>query len=303
VSDEQVVPRVQALGYVGIGAGDVGAWEAFATSFLGLELRERDASGALHLRMDDQVARVIVEPDGGDDLTFTGWEVAGDAALAELAERLRAAGIPYATATPEECRARHVGGMIRCADPAGLATELYWGGLVDLAQPFRSPRAISGFETIGKGLGHVVVIVDDFAAAMHFYRDVLGLRVSDFITFDRRGTMVTMAFMHCNGRHHSLAFMQLPQSAKRLSHLMFEVRELDDVGRTHSLCDERGIIVTKALGRHTNDRMFSFYCQTPSGFELEYGWGGRIVDDATWSVETHFTPSMWGHARLNQEKK
>ena len=97
--------------------------------------------------------------------------------------------------------------------------------------------------------------------------------------------------------------MQLPQSAKRLSHLMFEVRELDDVGRTHSLCDERGVIVTKALGRHTNDRMFSFYCQTPSGFELEYGWGGRIVDDATWSVETHFTPSMWGHARLNQEKK
>ena len=82
MSDEQVVPRVQALGYVGIGAGDVGAWEAFATSFLGLELRERDASGALHLRMDDQVARVIVEPDGGDDLTFTGWEVAGDAALA-----------------------------------------------------------------------------------------------------------------------------------------------------------------------------------------------------------------------------
>ncbi len=300
--EDQAVPRVTALGYVGIGATDVAAWETFATSFLGLELRERDAGGALHLRMDDQVARLIVEP-GRDDLAFTGWEVASDVALAALAERLRAAGVAYTSGTPAECAARHVGGLIRCADPAGLATEIYWGGVVDLQRPFRSPRAIAGFETAGKGLGHVVTIVADFDAAMRFYRDLLGLRVSDFITFDRRGTIVTMAFMHCNGRHHSLAFMQLPSAPKRLSHLMFEVRELDDVGRTHSLALERGVPVTKALGRHTNDRMFSFYCQTPSGFELEYGWGGRIVDDATWSVETHFTASMWGHQRLNEEKK
>ena len=36
----------------------------------------------------------------------------------------------------------------------------------------------------------------------------------------------------------------------------------------------------QTLGRHPNDRMFSFYAKTPSGFQFEFGWGGREVDDA-----------------------
>jgi hypothetical protein len=35
--------------------------------------------------------------------------------------------------------------------------------------------------------------------------------------------------------------------------------------------------------------------RTPSGFEVEYGWGARIVDDATWQVQKHEAPSIWGH--------
>ncbi|MFD0567797.1 hypothetical protein ACFQ2M_41870 [Kitasatospora saccharophila] len=33
---------------------------------------------------------------------------------------------------------------------------------------------------------------------------------------------------------------------------------------------------------HPNDHMFSFYVRTPSGFSVEYGWGGLLIDDATW---------------------
>ena len=32
------------------------------------------------------------------------------------------------------------------------------------------------------------------------------------------------------------------------------------------------------LGRHTNDHVTSFYSRSPSGFMVEYGWGGRCVD-------------------------
>ena len=39
-----------------------------------------------------------------------------------------------------------------------------------------------------------------------------------------------------------------------------------------------------SLGRHTNDLMTSFYVRTPSGFEIEYGTGGIVVDDDTWTV-------------------
>ena len=49
------------------------------------------------------------------------------------------------------------------------------------------------------------------------------------------------------------------------------------------------------LGSHTNDRMTSFYVRTPSGFEIEYGTGGRSVDDATWVVGSYDAQSVWGH--------
>ena len=36
--------------------------------------------------------------------------------------------------------------------------------------------------------------------------------------------------------------------------------------------------MTVSLGRHTNDEMISFYLRTPSGFDIEYGFGGKTVD-------------------------
>jgi hypothetical protein len=53
--------------------------------------------------------------------------------------------------------------------------------------------------------------------------------------------------------------------------------------------------ITRGLGRHTNDHMTSFYLKTPSGFDVEYGWGARTVDDATWQVQRHEKGSIWGH--------
>src|SRR5439155_77600 len=50
-----------------------------------------------------------------------------------------------------------------------------------------------------------------------------------------------MAFFHCNPRHHSLAFMAMPSTAKRLRHFMLQVKALDDVGVTHFLCQDQGV--------------------------------------------------------------
>src|SRR5262249_25836636 len=55
----------------------------------------------------------------------------------------------------------------------------------------------------------------------------------------------------------------------------------------------------KTMGRHTNDFMTSFYSHTPSGFMVEYGWGGRCIDPATWQAkEMSHGGSLWGHERL-----
>jgi 3,4-dihydroxy-9,10-secoandrosta-1,3,5(10)-triene-9,17-dione 4,5-dioxygenase len=101
-------------------------------------------------------------------------------------------------------------------------------------------------------------------------------------------------FYHCNGRHHSLAVAQVPGKVG-LNHLMLEVKSLDDVGTGLDLAKQAGVPVLRGLGRHTNDLMTSFYMLTPSSFQIEYGFGGIVVDDLTWVASTNDRPSLWGH--------
>ena len=51
------------------------------------------------------------------------------------------------------------------------------------------------------------------------------------------------------------------------------------------------------LGKHTNDQMVSFYVKSPAGFDIEFGWGGIPVDDATWRIGHFDKISVWGHKR------
>jgi len=83
---------------------------------------------------------------------------------------------------------------------------------------------------------------------------------------------------------------------------MLEVNALDDVGLAYDRAQDHGVIIEQSLGRHPNDRMFSFYAQTPSGFQFEFGYGGRVVNDETWQPTTYHQISEWGHRRVPRKK-
>ena len=79
---------------------------------------------------------------------------------------------------------------------------------------------------------------------------------------------------------------------------MVEFDNLDDVGQGYDLAKTGIAEIAYTLGRHTNDYMTSYYAHTPSGFFVESGWGGRIIDTANWRPqETNVGPSFWGHDR------
>lgn len=285
---------VSQLGYVGIGASDIAVWERFATEVLGLEVSERGTDGALYLRMDEYHHRIAVHPGGRDDVAYLGWAVRDTPTLESVAAKLQAAGVRVARATEEEKKQRRVSDLIRFEDPNGITLELF-SGLLILQRPFQSPRPIAGFNTGPLGLGHVVLTAKDLQKTVSFYQDLLGFRLSDLVHMNRPGLgQMELVFFHCNPRHHSVAFTNL-QRPKKLSHIMLELNSLDDVGATYYLCQENRLTITRSLGRHINDRMLSFYMQCPSGFDIEYGWGGRLVDDATWVVQQYTTGSVWGH--------
>jgi biphenyl-2,3-diol 1,2-dioxygenase len=292
---------VKQLGYLALNVSDLEAWEKFAAEVLGLQVLPLESDGSLFLRMDENHHRFMLKQGDADDVAAIGWEVNNQQELAELAAQLRSADIEVTAGSPDEARARRVGELIKFNDPSGITSEAYFGPLVDHLNPFHSPRPIAGFVTGTMGLGHIVIRVDDSARSLTFYRDVLGMRVSDFIDLKmRRGRptdSITLTFLHCNPRHHTVAFGQFPGN-KRLLHFMLQLKSLDDVGAAYYLAQDCGASITGSLGRHTNDHMVSFYMRSPSGFEIEYGYGARTVDDTTWKVQRHESGSMWGHRGL-----
>lgn len=282
----------QSLGYVGIRAKDLGDWASYGSNLLGLQRIDKSRS-TLAFRMDDRKQRIIIDADGAEGIGFFGWEVADAAALEALATHLERANIKVARGSRALADERHVKDLIVLADPLGNRLEIFHGAET-ASQPFKPGRAISGFRTGPLGLGHVVLTVETAATIeelMAFYRDTLGFRLTDYYSHP-----FVARFLHLNPRHHSLAFIKTGKNA--VHHLMMELFSFDDVGQGYDLAlgEEGRVAVT--LGRHTSDFITSFYSWTPSAFMVEYGWGARAIDVATWQAfERREGPSMWGHDR------
>ncbi len=287
---------VGALGYAGIGISDPAAWARFA-DLLGLMPAAEGPDGSARYRADDQAWRLALHGDGSDDFLYLGFDCGSEARFDAVCARAGGAGI---ACTPDDAlaRTRGVMGLAQLRDPDGLAIELYYGPRAVPEAPFRSPQPLTGFVTGPGGLGHVIVNASDVAASVAFYTKALGLRLSDRIMFEAApGVVIPLIFLHCNARHHSIAIAPKMPDGKRIHHLMLEVPGIDDVGLALDRVMAAGLEISATLGRHSNDRMLSFYVRAPSGFEVEYGCGGIAVDDAAWAVSDHASISVWGHRR------
>lgn len=285
--------HIQALGYIGVAAQNLDDWSHFGTRFLGMQLVDKSTK-RLAMRMDDRKQRVIVEDHGRNGLGYVGWETADQTALDALATRLEAHDIAVRRADRALAEERRVKDLIRFEDPLGNALEAFWGAETT-TEAFVPGRSISGFRTGPLGMGHAVLHVENVDVVVPFYRDILGFRTSDFMQRPFRAH-----FFHVNPRHHSLALIETGR--RGFHHFMVELYSLDDVGQGFDIASSMDKALMTTIGRHTNDHMTSFYTKTPSDFGVEYGWGGRHVDPATWvPSEMTMGGSMWGHERLQAD--
>lgn len=283
------------LAYSVISATNLGAWARFGEDFAGFSAH--DVAGGLALRMDEWAGRIFVEKGATDRYAASGWELRTrrqfDAALAELASK----GVSFTPSTAAERALRHVAEMVWFVDPAGNRHELCYGAISDFRR-FVSPQAVRGFVTGDLGFGHIVLPAPQIDTTRDFLIDVLGFGMSDFMVhrpMGPDGPAMRIDFMHCaNARHHSLALFE-SEVPSGCVHMMVEVPDLDEVGRAYDRMLAAGVRLMATLGKHTNDRMTSFYVATPGGFALEYGFGGLQLDWDTHS-EFEFTDvSLWGH--------
>src|SRR5699024_7084507 len=140
------------------------------------------------------------------------------------------------------------------------------------------------FVTGPQGMGHVVLPTTAMEATASFYTEVLGflprgaMRVGP-PTPD--GAAPRIRFTGINQRHHSLAICPAPRDGDPgMIHLMVEVDSLDAVGRALDRVNKAGFSLSSTLGRHTNDKMVSFYVRSPGGWDIEYGTEGMLVDES-----------------------
>jgi 2,3-dihydroxybiphenyl 1,2-dioxygenase len=282
---------VKQLGYLVFEVSDLAAWENFGTKILGLELVDSRGEEGFSLRMDPYRQRFFIERGSADDLSAIGWEVEGPAELDALTRRLRDAGHEVIQAAQDVAARRNVQALITVKDPAGNPNEIFYGPKRS-SEPFVSEVVRSGFVADEQGFGHVVVASQDDEEHQAFYADLFGLKLSDYIRCEYFGHKIDVTFMHANARHHSLAFGG--GQLKRIHHFMVQAKSIDEVG----LCYDRflfsGGMVHQTLGRHPNDKMFSFYGYTPSGFHFEFGSGAIEIDEG-WEPTTYGKVSEWGH--------
>lgn len=279
---------VSQLGYIGIGVSDVDKWEEFAQEVLGMEVSDRAEDGTVYLRMDELHHRFALYPNGLDDVVHAGFQTANRKEFEKTKESLLACGVEFQQATQEELENRHVVDMVKF-DLCGFPAEVYYGAHALFERPFNSPAGTSGFNTGVMGLGHIGMNIEEseWDRAFYILEEGLGFKVSD----NFRGSD---NFFHCNPREHTAVVgRKSDRDPKRIQHFMVEVKTLDDVGFAYQRVEERGIELTSRLGKHTNDHMTSFYFVTPSGFRMEYGCGGRPVDDATWQVNKYDGGTYW----------
>lgn len=289
---------VRSLAYVVVDATDLDAWRVFASSVLGMQEQDAGDADAIHFRIDDRPFRFRVQSANRDGVSACGLQFANQGDFDAGVARLRAAGVPVEQASDADAAARRVRGMVCCADPAGNRLELVWGNAV-LGTPFVSPAGVGRFVTGEAGMGHVVLPTSCFADSCAFYKDLLGFGDTDEMRVQFPGGPpdgLGLLFMHAAGpRHHVVALGEFP-SPSGLIHAMVEVSTLDEVGLALDRALAAGCHISSTLGRHTNDRMVSFYVRTPGGFDIEYGYDGWQCDD--WST---FTPTfttkedLWGH--------
>ena len=274
--------RVSEIRYVGYAVTDFEAERAFYRDVWGLkEAGEQD--GMAHFAAEGHDEPYVVRLRAAEQKRIDVISLAADtrADVDALFAKVTAAGCRVIF-PPRDLETLGGGYGFRFFSPDGLPFEVS----ADVARG-RS-RALARWEGVPERISHIVLHSPDHKAAVQFFIDVLGFRLSDWI-----GDF--MAFLRCNEWHHRIAFLPGPPC---LNHVAYDMHGLDDVIRGLTRLKGHGFDVQWGPGRHTaGDNVFSYFL-TPNGFAVEYTAELERVDEASWTPKVYSpTPQImdqWG---------
>ncbi|UUZ58210.1 VOC family protein [Nocardioides sp. B-3] len=297
-TDESVFGAVQ-LGYPVVESQRFADWRRFGADAIGLHV-DQLTEDVLRFRIDDRECRFLIQRGPAEDLMAVGWQIADHETFDRIVKRVTERGVPIAESTPEEAALRGVERLWRFAGPKGIVREIFTTATTT-AKPLHMLN--SGFVTGGGGMGHIAITSRDPLGIHGYYSTVFDSRLSDYIDENISGLTLKIRFLRVNERHHSVAVanirgLKIDPIRTRVQHVNIQASSLEDITDSYQRVREHGFSMARSIGQHTNDKELSYYCVTPSGFELEVGWNPIVLTpelEAARQVATHQGISIWGH--------
>ncbi|GAA3108062.1 VOC family protein [Streptosporangium carneum] len=194
------------------------------------------------------------------------FSVGSPAEVDDAARALAELGVPL-VAEPGRLDQAGGGYGLRFADPEGRLVEL--STEVEAVVPMEP----QGRRAAPRKLAHVVLNTVDIDAAVAFYRNVLGMRVSDWSEHQ-------MAFLRCNADHHVIAFNQAEWTS--VNHVAYEMPSIDHFMRGVGHLRHQGVTPLWGPGRHgPGNNTFSYFAD-PAGLVCEYTSEVEQVQEDAW---------------------
>jgi len=274
--------RVTEIRYVGYGVPDLAAERAFYADDWGLrELAERDGMVYFAAEGSDDLFVVRLRQAAEKRIDVVGFAADSRADVDALHDKVVAAGCKVIFA-PKALDGPGGGYGFRFFSPDGLSFEIS----ADVARG--EARTMARWDAVPQKISHIVFHSPDHKAAVRFFIDVLGFRLSDWL-----GDF--MGFLRCNEWHHRIAFLPGPPC---LNHVAYDMLTLDDMMAGISRLKKAGTDLRWGPGRHTAGNNTFSYFTTPNGFAVEYTSELEAVDFETHEAKVHEpgprTMDQWG---------
>lgn len=209
----------------------------------GLTIRdEREDRAYLACDYEPYSLELVQAENAGAD--HTGFELARGVTLEQVGAHLDALDVEHELAH----------GAVHLRDPDGHGIELVPYAPDDDTRPAiaRSTSTLPAFHP--RKLGHVNSLTPDLKGMTEFYRDVLGMRVTDRLGSEG-------VWLHVNADHHTLALIE--KGFAHLHHLAFELTDWGELRVALDHLAQHGRWLAWGPVRHGVGRNLSAYVRIP----------------------------------------
>jgi catechol 2,3-dioxygenase-like lactoylglutathione lyase family enzyme len=273
-----MVPALR-LSHATLDARDIDRSIEYFRDTNGLTLVERSSANAIWATENGRVS-VILRAGSHANLSALTFETA--MSVKDAAEKLGSIGVRCQVQSDPFPGVRQ---SVNFEDPCGTRIELYCGP--DAA--FDKDRG-GGVKPLK--LGHVARLCPDITTLVTFYEQVLGFRVSDWISD-------YFVFLRCDSDHHAINFFRGDKPG--LHHMAFELK---DMAHMQSACDllARSRIqlgwgpLRQSAGhnmavyhRSDDDHVIEFYCELDQMKNELLGY----FDPRPWHQDCPQRPKVW----------